>query len=133
MSMVLEYPFKLFILIVVVIVIIGIMLQFRDKIINICLFPPCNGEKECNVQSDIATESEFTEVVLDKYCSLCWIKNGEGKCKGDSVCYILNLEEDFDPDDWTSEYEYCIVTCDKDTPSLLVQYLAMEEIIEITC
>lgn len=136
MTMVLEYPFKVFILIVVVLVIISIMWQFRDKIMNICLFPPCNGEEECNVQPVITTESEFTKEVLDKYCSLCWIKNGAGKCRGDSICYVLNLNESFIPDNWNliKEHEYCIVTCENETSSLFVQYYSEGEgYIEIAC
>ena len=130
--MVLEYPFKLFILIVVVIVIISIMYQFRDWIIGRCWFPPC--EEECNIQPVKATESGFTEVVLDKYCSLCWIKNGEGKCRGDSICYVLDVDFDADVDgSLESEYDYCIITCDKDTSSLFVQYQYLEKMIEIAC
>jgi len=132
MTMALEYPFKLFILIVVIIVIISIMWQFRDWITGICLFPPC--EEECNVQPEMATESEFTKEILDKYCSLCWMKNGGGECKGNSICYTLNLEDKkFEPGDWSSEYKYCLVACEKESSSLFVQYLAMEELILITC
>jgi len=134
MAMVLEYPFKIFILIVVVIVIISIMWQFRDRIIKICLFPPCEKDVECNIQPIIATESEFSEVILDKYCSLCWMKNLEGECKGNSICYILNLQDDFEPGDWNSEYDYCIVSCDEEAPSLYVQYDSEGEgFIEIAC
>lgn len=136
MTMALEYPFKLFILIVVVLVIISIMWQFRDKIMGICLFPPCNGDEECNVQPVITSESEFTEEILNKYCSMCWLKNGEGNCKGDSICYVLNLEEDFNPDipwDILRDYDYCFVTCENETSSLYVQYQSLDKIIEIAC
>jgi len=137
MSLVLEYPFRIFILIVVILVLIGIMWQFRDQIMNICLFPPCNGEEECNIQPVISEESRFTKEVLDKYCNLCWIKNGGGTCEGDSVCYILNLEENFDPSiPWNlmKEYDYCIVTCENIVSSLYVQYRSEGEgYIEIVC
>ena len=136
MSMVLEYPFRIFILIVVVIIIIGIMWQFRDRIMEICLFPPCD-EEECNIQPVISDENRFTEEVLDKYCSQCWIKNGEGKCKGDSVCDVLNLGEEFDFDSptapWLNKHDYCIVTCKDVTSTVYVQYLSLERMIEIAC
>jgi len=136
MAMVLEYPFKIFILIVVVLVIISIMWQFRDRIMNMCLFPPCD-EEECDVQPVIATESNFTKQVLDKYCNLCWMKNGAGACVGDSVCYILNLENDFDPNvPWNmlKEYDYCIINCNNIVTSLYVQYHSEGEgYIEIAC
>ena len=131
MSMVLEYPFKVFILIVVVIVVMSIMIQFRDKIMSMCFFPPCNGEEECNVEPVILKELEFTEEVFDKYCNLCWIKNGEGRCKESSICYVLNLDKDFEPDDLESEH--CIVTCNKDSSSLFVQYQSIEKKIFIEC
>ena len=143
MTMVLEYPFKLFILIVVVIVIVGIMYQFRDWIMDICLFPPCNGGEKCNVQPVISTESEFSKGVLDKYCRSCWIKNGGGTCIGNSDCYLLNLEdEDFDPDDWKLVYKFnegegsfsCFITCENKASSLYVKYQSEGEgFIEIAC
>lgn len=125
MSMALEFPFKIFILVVVVLVLITMMWQFRDRIMDMCLFPPCNGGEECDVEPVISNEANFTIGILDKYCNLCWIKNGGGKCKGDPVCYVLTLEEDFDPTvPWNmlKEYDYCVVTCESAISSLYVQY-----------
>lgn len=139
MTMVLEYPFKIFILIVVVLVIISIMWQFRDKIMEICFFPPCDGGKECNVQTVISKETEFTVDELNKYCNLCWEKNGAGNCIEDSVCYVLDLEEDFNHKiPWnslpTKKYNYCFVTCNNTVSSLYVEYHSEGNgYIEISC
>lgn len=46
MALVLEYPMKLFILIVVIFVVIGIMIQYKQKIMNLDLFNK-NDEKKC--------------------------------------------------------------------------------------
>jgi len=141
MSMILEYPFKIFILIVVVLVIISIMWQFRDKITSICLFPPCEDETECNVQPVIQDKESFTEEELDYYCNLCWIKNGAGTCNQNSVCYIFNLEDDINPGDWEDVHEIdyngdsflCVIKCEDETSSFYVQYQSLGKIIEITC
>jgi len=130
----LEYVFKMFILIVVVLIIITMMWQFRDKIVDVCLFPPCDKQGGCNVQPIISEEERFSIMVLDKYCNLCWMKNGGGKCKDDSSCYVLNLKNDFIPGTWPSTHDYCIVTCENAASSLYVQYRSEGNgYIEIAC
>lgn len=132
MPLVLEYPFRLFLYIIVILVLIGIMWRFREKVFGICLFPPCDVEKECEVNTTITTESYFDADILEKYCKLCWEKNRKGECKQDALCYIINVDIPQEPDPVFS-LEYCSVSCSKDVTSVFVQYKSLTNETIITC
>jgi hypothetical protein len=135
MPMVLEYPMNIVILTVVVIVIIGIMFTFRDKILKICLFPPCQEDIKCDVKSAVVTEAAGDKLTIEKYCNLCWGKNRNGECKEDALCYVVNAQTP-DPSGITLSQEvrdYCKIRCLRDVTSFFVEYNFLKKEITIEC
>lgn len=135
MSMILEYPVNIFILTVVVIVVIGIMFHFRDQIMTICLFPPCEEDTKCDVKIAAVTETNVNSVVLEKYCKMCWYKNRKGECKVDSICYAVNIpNSDLTGITLGSEVSgYCNRVCSRSVTSFFVEYSFIDKKISITC
>jgi hypothetical protein len=132
MSMVLEYPMKILIFMAVVVVIIGIMFHFRDKIMKICLFPPCEEEIKCDVKPVVATENVVDKNIIEKYCKMCWGKNRNGECKEDSLCYVVNIPVS-NPANIDIGVDYCEITCNKDVTSFFVQYNFLDKKVYIAC
>jgi len=130
--MVLEYPMKILLYIVVVLVIIGIIFTFRNQILEIKLFP--NNNKDCDVESIVATEDFFNQNIMDKYCRLCWNKNNMGECKQNAVCYFLSTtfvveqHASLEPSD-----DFCELDCYRDATALFVSYDSFHKKITITC
>ena len=117
----LEYLAKLFIYLIVVIVIVGLMVNFfMGK--KICLFN-CKEEKEtCDIKTLVVDEGEITSEIIDKYCYLCWKKNNFGNCKENALCYVVNgnfYAFQYYP---LSDPEHCEITCGKDSTSIPVSY-----------
>lgn len=131
MSLVLEYPIKLFLLLVAVLVIIGIMWHFRDQITEICLIPPCEDEIECGEKTIPSHEASFTQDIIDKYCRLCWNKNRGGECSKDHLCYAVSTDSSSIPPD--PSFEYCKNSCGNNVKTIFVEYKSLEKIVEITC
>lgn len=89
-EMALELIFKVFILVVAVVVIIGIILNLKHLATLIklpCFFPPCEEEKKCETQ---LVSEQINENTLKKYCNLCWQKTGEVNLKQSCLCYVIN-------------------------------------------
>lgn len=128
--MALEYPMNIIILTVVVLVVIGIMFSFRDRIMKFCLFPPCNEDVKCDVKPIVTTENVVDQTMIEKYCGMCLVKNRNGECKEDALCYIVNIPttnpKNFNPSN-------CEITCDKDVTSFFVNYKFLDKNITITC
>jgi hypothetical protein len=130
MSLELEYPVNLLILTVVVVVIIGIIWNFRDQIMNIHLFP--DQEKvECDSKTVVSHEIKLDLNAINKYCQLCWDKNKRGECGEDNLCYVVNINSSSVP---TNPSEtYCKNLCTNSAKTIFVQYNYLKENIEITC
>ncbi|MCX6821168.1 MAG: hypothetical protein NTW30_00145 [Candidatus Aenigmarchaeota archaeon] len=133
MSMILEYPVNIFILTVVVIVVIGIMFHFRDQIMNICLFPPCEEDTKCDVKTAVVTET-VNKDVLENYCKMCLAKNRNGDCKQDALCYVVNVKNvpSFNPSS-VGPLNNCSIDCSKNVTSFFVQYNFLDKNITIEC
>lgn len=130
MSLELEYPINLLILMVAVIVIVGIIWSFRDQIMNIHLFPD-QEQVECDTKTVVSHEINLDLNVMNKYCQLCWDKNKRGECGENHLCYVVNTNTSSVP---TSPSEtYCKNLCTSSAKTIFVQYNYLKENIEITC
>ncbi len=134
--MVLEYPMKMILYFVVVMVLIGIMWTFRDNISRICIFPPCN-ENKCEIKIDKpSNENSLTADIVGKYCNLCWGKSEEGQCPENGLCYAVSLETDVNPSSILLQNdvkEYCNIECNKNTKTVFFQYDSLIRKVKITC
>ncbi|MBU5688679.1 MAG: hypothetical protein KQA41_00410 [Candidatus Aenigmarchaeota archaeon] len=133
MSMELEYPFKIMLYLVVVLVLIGIMMAFKDKILKICFFPPCEQKTKCDFETQNVQEIDANENIIAKYCFLCYEKSKE--CEKDKICYIVSFENNFD---FSNDYidigeEKCEITCLKNTNMLYFSYSYFEDKIKVGC
>lgn len=133
--MVLEYPTKMILYIVVIMVLIGIMWTFRNNISKICLLPPCN-EQECDTTTPSPkTENSLSTEIAGKYCSLCWTDKNE-RCSQNLLCYVVNLDSKVNPSSISLDNnvkDFCNVKCDKNTKTIFFQYDYISEKVEITC
>ena len=135
MSMVLEYPAKMILYIVVITVLIGIMLTFRGTITNFCLVPPCN-EQTCNTKTYVENENALTRDVAEKYCNLCWSKSQGGVCSERWVCYGVNLDLEVRPSfiELSNDVkEFCNIECDEKTKTVFFEYDHISGKVRITC
>ena len=131
-QMVLEYPFKIFIYIVVVLVVISLIITFMNQILtslNLCQFTPqgCQQQQECSTIE--AAEIAINEAVLRKYCSFCWDKTGKIDYGKDCLCYVVSGS--YSPIAFT--YENCELNCSKQATSLLFAYDGLLKKIYIKC
>lgn len=127
----LELPIKIFILIVAALVVIGIIITFRDRITDItfpCFGPNCE-EKSETVEPITVDESQITQTVLEKYCNLCWQKTGAADYKKDTVCYIV--KGSFSPISFS--HEHCQLKCKNTATSVFVDYKYLDKNIIIEC
>lgn len=131
-EMALEYPFKIFIYVVVAVVVIGLMITFRNQILdflNLCQFMPqgCEEQRECfTIES---TEAIINEASLRKYCDFCWRKTGELDYKKDCLCYVVSGS--YSPIPFT--HENCVLDCNKDATSVRFSYDSIIKKIYIRC
>ena len=135
MSMVLEYPAKMVLYIVVIIILIGIMWNFRSNIANLCLFPPCE-KPQCETKTYVQDESSLTKEVAEKYCNLCWEKNQRGECNQDWVCYGVNLETEVNPSSLAlgnGVEQFCNIKCNENTKTVFFEYDSIRQKVDITC
>lgn len=134
MSIVLEYPMKMIILLVVVFVVVGIILSYRSQIMNTCLTPPCDGEENlCEVETIVSSEQILDSASLQKYCNMCYMKNDNGNCMDNSLCYVVNIDNMIDPSTIILTSEYCSIKCEKAVTSVYVQYIGLTGTVEIAC
>ena len=126
--MALEYPFKVLLYLVVIIVVIGIVLVFRKEIsnINFCWIWGCQ-QKACETVR--VSESTIDRQVLDKYCELCWGKTGAADLKEDCLCYVVSGS--FTPFAYTSQH--CDLKCNSDSQFLTFSYSHLPKKILIEC
>lgn len=135
MSMELEYPFKIILYMAVVVILIGIAIVFRNKIINWCFFPPCENEK-CDIKTQTSTENAIDSNILEKYCNICWEKNKRGECSESNVCNVVSLNNPGNPSLYNINppvNEYCSISCSKIVTSFFVEYDKINRKIIISC
>lgn len=130
--MILEYPFKMFLYLVVILVVIGLVLTFRDQIINalnLCQYIPqgCPKQEECPTTQ--AKEMIIDEAVLRKYCNLCWERVGKGEYKKDCLCFVVSGK--YTPIKF--EHANCELGCDEEVTSVLFVYDGLLKKIYIKC
>lgn len=126
--------FKLLLYLFVVTVLIGIIIVFRSKFMNICILPPCEKEKKCDVSPVKVSEETLTVGVIDKYSSLCLEKSKD--CKQDVFCYIIALDDTVNPSNLRPsciDENRCEITCNKDVNMVYVTYKWMKDVVQIGC
>jgi len=128
----LEFVFKMFLYVVVVMVVISLIVFFRNSIIsalNLCQYLPftCPQKEECSTLQ--VTENQITANILDKYCSLCWLKTGEKDYKKDCLCYVV--KGSFSPFSYSNQN--CELKCSNEATSLIFTYNSLFKKIIIEC
>jgi hypothetical protein len=129
----LEYPFKIILYLVVIMVLIGILYTMKNKIVNICFFPPCEKENECDV-SPSRTNEDINEATINKYSYLCFDKSKN--CKQDVLCYIISSDVSAKPSSLKPEClnnDLCEITCNKDVNMVYINYNWIKSKVEIGC
>jgi len=132
-GMALEMVFQMFLYIVVILVVIGIIINFRESILSalkLCDYIPggCPQKEECTaIQS---TEVSITESVLKKYCDFCWSKTGAKDFSKDCLCYVVSGS--FSPDSYILS-DYCNLKCDKSVTSVIFTYSHLLKKVLIEC
>ena len=116
----LEFVFKMFIYVVVILVVISLITVFRKEILNslnLCqIFPQGCQSGECKT-------SEVSEAIIDsnalkKYCDSCWGKTGSKKYGENCLCFIL--KGNFTPLTFSSQN--CLLDCSKQATAVLINY-----------
>lgn len=132
-QMALEEVFKIVIFVVVALIVIGLVINFRDQIVQglkLCDWSPssCAKQEECSTNQ--ADEINIDDSVLNRYCDSCWSKSGKVDLDQDCLCYIV--KGTFTPL-ITNLPSYCQLTCNKNTTSILVYYDSVLKIVSIGC
>jgi hypothetical protein len=130
----LEYVFKIMLYLFVVAVIIGIMIVFKSKFVNICFLPPCEKKESCDVSPIKTSQFELTEDVIDKYYYLCLEKSKE--CDQDVFCYIITLDTPINPSILNPQCflnNECDIACDKDVNMVYITYKKISGRVQIGC
>jgi len=130
-EIVLEYPFKIFLYLVVAIVVIGLVVGFRNQILqffNLCQFIPQGCQRErCSVR--LTKEADISKDLLEKYCRLCWDETGKNDYKEDCLCFVVSGK--FHPIEFSQEN--CELICNKDSTSIQFIYYHLLKKIYIKC
>jgi hypothetical protein len=131
-QMVLEYPFNIMLYVVVILVVIGIIIAFKDQIItsfNLCQFTPqgCGSPQQCSTNQ--ASEPTIDSAVLKKYCDLCWRTTGYVNYNKDCLCYVVSGS--FSPVAFTNDN--CELNCNKQANSLMFSYDRFLKKVYIKC
>lgn len=100
--------------------VIGVVLKFFGGL-NIC-FLDCEKRQPCKVEPVTVRDDRIDSSDLEKYCQLCWKKNNEGRCKENSLCYVLN--GDFSPGVAIRRpySDYCRLECNRAVTSVQFTY-----------
>lgn len=131
-DMELEYPFKIFLYIVILLVVISFVIHFKDEILsylNLCQFLP-QGCQQAVCSTDEVKESVVDEAKLIKYCDDCWRKTGEGNYNEDCLCSIV--KGNFSPIPGF-KHDNCELKCDKETSSIILNYNHYLKTVYIEC
>jgi hypothetical protein len=132
-QMVLEEIFKFLIYIVVAVVVIIMVVNFRHEIakaLNLCelfhLFCP----KEGKCENIVVEENSIDNSILKKYCNLCWDKTGDKSFEKNCLCYIVKGQ--FNPVS-NNLPTYCNLKCARQASSILFYYDSKLKMINIEC
>jgi len=130
----LEYVFKMMLYLFVVAVIIGLIITFKSKFVNICFLPPCEKEKKCDVSPIKASEKNLAENTIDKYSSLCLEKSKD--CTQDIFCYIISLENQANPsflEPRCLQNNECEIKCNNGVNMIYITYKWMSDKVQVGC
>ena len=120
-EMELEYPFKVFLYVVVILVVVSLVITFKQQIastINFCQHLPqfCQEDSEC---STVQVKREvISEAVIREYCNSCWDKTGKKEYGESCMCYIVAGEYST----VNFESENCELRCSKSSGFLSFTY-----------
>lgn len=132
MGMALEYPFKVLLFIAVILILITIMWNFRDKIQNLCLFD-CDDDEKCDVKTVPSSEEYVDQDLINKYCEICWNKNKKGGCTENVLCYAVHSEYGLDTEE-DRLLDYCEHSCSNmNAKTIFFQYDSLRKRVFITC
>lgn len=131
-AMELEYPFQMFLYIVVILVVISLIVTFRTQILTylkLCDYLPqgCQSQLECSTSQTKVTTIDAN--VLTKYCNLCWDKTGGIKYEKDCLCYIVS--GNYSPTAFSNKN--CKLDCNKQATSVIITYDWLLQKIDIKC
>ena len=133
-DMALEYPFKLLLYVVVILVVVGLIIAFnkqiREYLVNVlCQLLPqgCQSNGDCTTYD--STETVIDQKVLKYYCDACWTKTGRNEYQKDCLCYIV--KGSFTPTTFTNEN--CELQCTKGASAVLFSYNHFAKTVEIKC
>jgi hypothetical protein len=128
----LEYPFKMLIYTVVFLVVVGLVVIFREQIVNglkICQLLPyiCKEQNQCSTIE--VRQATISETIMKNYCNSCWEKTGKKDSTKDCLCYIV--KGIYYPIGF--QQENCELKCDKETDTLLFMYDGIRKKVYINC
>ncbi|MCX8178772.1 MAG: hypothetical protein N3D75_03015 [Candidatus Aenigmarchaeota archaeon] len=130
MSLEMETVFKYLLYTFVVLVIIGILVVFKDKILRLCLIPPCEKDL-CDVKTVAVSEPSFQGTV-EKYCDFCYQKANQ--CKQDVICYIVSYDSPVQSTFYIpSNTGICNYQCNKETSTLYFTYSYLSNMVIVGC
>lgn len=128
----LEYVFKMFLYIVVILVVISLIVTFRKQILTylkLCDFLPQGCQQQIDCATYQVTEKTIDANTLRKYCSLCWDKTGQKDYRKDCLCYIVSGS--YSPVEFANQN--CELKCDKTVTSVFFAYDNLLEKVYIKC
>jgi hypothetical protein len=118
----------------IVLMLIGIMWNFRNKI-PFCLFGGCEDEFKCQVDTERSNEEYLEAEQVNKYCQLCWSKNDNGDCPENVLCYVVETDYGVsDQVEYSTLFDYCEFSCDNlDSKTVFVQYDHFRQKVIVSC
>ncbi|MEM5843936.1 MAG: hypothetical protein QW841_01695 [Candidatus Aenigmatarchaeota archaeon] len=133
-EMALETVFKVLILVVATVVIIGIIINLKNIAGSIklpCFFPPCEEEEKCETQ---LVDETLTKDVLEKYCNFCWHKTGGINLRQACLCYVIKGSVSSLPQPLSLSNPNCEWSCqDLTATSVFLEYDFTRQKILIKC
>jgi hypothetical protein len=136
MSLALEYIFRVFLYVAVILLLIGMFWHFMQNVLHVCLIGCEDGDQnKCDFQTEASTETYFGEEQIEKYCQLCWEGNKKGECRDNKLCYAVNSEYGVNTNaNVTGSIDYCEFSCSNPgSHSVFVQYDYGRQKVMIEC
>ena len=127
----LEYIFRVLILTVVAFVLIsfvyGIVKRSESRF-NLCFAPFCKPETS-SCETKIVEKENVNDAIFEKYLSNC-LSYGRD-LKKDCTCYMIKLNNPFDPSHIT--LSYAINECTGPSKTMLLQYNFADDKVHVIC
>ncbi|MBU5690179.1 MAG: hypothetical protein QXM68_03485 [Candidatus Aenigmatarchaeota archaeon] len=125
-----ETIFKYVLYSLVILVVIGIVIAFKDRIMKLCLIPPCE-KQTCDVTVITTSEPSFSGTV-ERYCDFCYQKAKD--CRQDTLCYIVSYPSVFSQQLYIPQNNnICKYQCTKDTSTLYFTYNHISQSVIVGC